>query len=408
MCVIIAKKAGVEPLNEDYFNNAWDKNPDGGGIVWKEKGKRVMVQKGFMKKEDMLEVLKKVNTKDTSFIAHFRIKSVGDVKPENCHPFVMKNVTFAHNGTLSITPIEGKTDSETFGLAILHNHTMKWIKDNQLLLEMALGTSKFAIMDNITGEIFVLNPELGKEKDDAWFSNESAFTPKATYNYASSTHASRWTGMYDDDDYLPLSATSKTAYMPTRTLGTKNFKESDAWYYYDDARGAWIDKQLKTPKRPYQLGQSPVLVGKNGLWMIDKSIKPGDDLEKKIYSKKSCPEYSYLFSAQAELNRLLSAYKQSSFNTWDERNEFEEEIHALNIVLNGCRRLVVNGKALSLDNLVDYIYTPIVDGRSNANVANNFIQTLSYYIEECQETLAVKNKLNHREIDQVRRCVANA
>lgn len=406
MCVIIAKKAGVEPIKDEYFENAWERNPDGGGIVWKEKGKQVMVQKGFMNKDEMMKVLKKINAKDTSFIAHFRIKSVGDVKPENCHPFVMKNITFAHNGTLGITPLEGKTDSETFGLAILYNHTMNWIKNNKLLLEMALGSSKFAIMDNKSGEIFILNPELGKERDDAWFSNESAFTPKTTYSYPKSW--GRVCANDYDDDYLPLSATSnKTLYMPTRTLGTNKFDPGTAWYSYDDKRGAWIDKQTNSPKRPYQFSDK-VIVGRKGLWLLDKDIKPGAELESKVYSKKSCPEYSYLFTAQTELNRLIAAYNESRFNSWDERNDFEEEIHALNLVLNACRRLVVNGKALSLDNLSSFIYVPVSDARTNNIVAKEFMQMLSFYIEECQEILEEKCRLTHRDIDQVRRSIVNA
>ena len=59
MCIIIAKPAGVEPLDEGYFDRAWDHNGDGGGIVWKSpENEDAHIQKGFMKKEDMLEKLK--------------------------------------------------------------------------------------------------------------------------------------------------------------------------------------------------------------------------------------------------------------------------------------------------------------------------------------------------------------
>ena len=406
MCVIIAKKAGVDALKEEYFDNAWDRNPDGGGIVWKEKGKRVMFQKGFMKKEDMLEVLKKINTKDTSFIAHFRIKSVGDVKPENCHPFVMKNVTFAHNGTLGISPIEGKTDSETFGLAILYNHTLKWIKDNKLLLEMALGTSKFAIMDNTNGEIFILNPELGKERDGAWFSNDSAFTPVTHYKYAPTM---RWgTAGYDDDNYhWPTASSNKTKFVADKTLGTKAYTENQ-FYEWDDQIGAWYDNGMYRVKRPYQF-VNKVIVGRNGIWKLEKNHTPGDDLEPKSYGKKSCAEYSYLMTAQNDLNKLLASYKASVFNSWDERNDMEEEIHALGLLLNACRRLVVAGKALSLNNLYKYVYEPINDASHNANTLKEFMTMLSFYMEDCTEIIAGKTtKLNDREVKQVCACAANA
>lgn len=392
MCVIIAKKAGVDALNEEYFNNAWDHNPDGGGIVWKEKGGQVMFQKGFMKKEDMLKVLQKVNQKDTSFIAHFRIKSVGDVKPENCHPFVMKNVTFAHNGTLSIKPVDGKTDSETFGLAILYSHTMKWIKDNQLLLEMALGSSKFAIMDNKTGEIFILNEDLGREKDDAWFSNDSAFPTPKTY------YPQRWSSL--DDDYSSYDY-NKTAYMADRTLGTKNFTPG-SYYNWDYEKSAWVDKDTKILKRPYNF-KDGVVIGKNGLWTFVKDHKPGDDLTAKAYTGKSCPEYSYLVAAQTNLNRLLDEYRKTKFNTWGERDSYETELHAQALVLNACRRLVTHKKALTMDNMTDYIYQYLSDNTWNhMSTMKEFFTILSYYIEECDEIVKAKNKtiLSKRDIKQ--------
>ena len=108
------------------------------------------LKKGFMNKEEFLNLFLDINTKDTAFIAHFRIKSVGEVKPENCHPFVAKNVTYAHNGTLHIQPLRAKTDTETFGTVVFKNHTLNWIKENQFLIL----DRKLPLMDNKTGEIF--------------------------------------------------------------------------------------------------------------------------------------------------------------------------------------------------------------------------------------------------------------
>lgn len=403
MCVIIAKKAGVEPLKDDYFDNAWDHNPDGGGIVWKEKGKRVMFQKGFMNKKDMLEVLKKVNQKDTSFIAHFRIKSVGDVKPENCHPFVMKNITFAHNGTLGITPLEGKTDSETFGLAILAKRTMNWIKNNRLLLEMALGSSKFAIMDNNSGEIFILNPELGKERDDAWFSNDSAFTPATRTVY----YPQRWPAI--DDDYEPYSRTPAVqTFLPDKTLGTKHFT-AGTYFMWKEDQYHWVDRSTTAVKRPYHF-KSTVCVGKNGLWMLDKNIRPGDGLEAKMYNGKSCPEYSYLVHAQTKLNKLIAEYRSIRFKSWDEREDYETEIHAQALVLNACRRLVVAKKALSFDNLTAYIYDSVEDGMwQTAKTGKEYLQMVSFYIEECVDVVNSKTKtLSKHELQMTKAAAANA
>ena len=64
MCIIIAKPAGVEPLDEGYFERAWNHNGDGGGVVWKSpENEDAHIQKGFMKKEEFLEKLKEINKK---------------------------------------------------------------------------------------------------------------------------------------------------------------------------------------------------------------------------------------------------------------------------------------------------------------------------------------------------------
>ena len=349
MCIIIAKPAGVEPLDEGYFERAWAHNSHGGGVAWKApENEDVHVQKGFMKKDVFLAKLKEINKKENSFIAHFRIKSVGDVNPENTHPFVMEKVVFAHNGTIhNIVPLEGKTDSETFGLAFLKNRSMRWIKENQTLLELALGASKFAIMDNKTGEILILNKQNGKEQDGAWFSNSSADKPAQVpqQNYAG------FRGL-DDYDYTDYSENFKRRVPARQIFGTKSFTEN--FCEYTKEKGYWTYTTSGRPATTYPF-TSDLVINRNGLWKINPNLEPsGFGFEKHEYKHKA-PEFKIVAIMQRELQQNLSEYWKKVFSSESERNDFEQDVNALNIVVDAARRFIRNGVELNYDNLNTFV-----------------------------------------------------
>ena len=372
MCIIIAKNKGVEPLDMGYFERAWDHNGDGGGIVWKSpENEDAHVQKGFMKKEDMIAKLKEINTKDNSFIAHFRIKSVGEVKPENTHPFVMDKVTFAHNGTItSLKPLEGKTDSETFGLAFLKNRSMKWIKENQLLLELALGSSKFAIMDNKTGEILILNKENGKEQDGAWFSNSSADKPTplpqtTTYSY------NRGGYLYDFDDVAGRFKVKARSF-----FGTKSYTESLAEYSKD--KGYWVYPSSERPTSTYPFSND-VVVSRNGLWKINPEIKVEDFMFDSHKYKHRDVAYKIVQQMQRLLQRNLASYWKMTFDCNDDREEIEQDLSALNIVLDACRRFIRAGCELNLDNL----YVFVTGSMTTSSYCGTWKKEVANYVIDC-------------------------
>lgn len=343
MCIIIAKNKGVKPLDTAYFDRAWDANSHGGGVVWKEKNGEVMFQKGFMEKKEFLDKLKTLNKTDTAFIAHFRIKSVGEVKPENCHPFVLDHVTFAHNGTLSITPFEGKTDSETFGLACLKDKTFDWIKDNQLLIEMALGHSKFAIMDNETGEIVILNKEYGKERDGAWFSNESAFPPAKPVIYPQ-----KW---WEQPNYSG-GYSGASIFLARRDFGTKMYNPGKI-YTFSKPDKAWVNKDTGDFYLPWGFPKQFV-IDRRGLARVSPEQEIPADYPNKKYGK-NCMELQIINSGQRMLADLLTSYHKTEYQSWDDRDDEETNIHSLNIVLNAMRRLVRAGKEICSETLTDFI-----------------------------------------------------
>lgn len=211
MCIIITKIHSAKPLPEEVFENVWDNNPDGAGILY-HNGKEAKLIKGIMNKKEFLEATKKVNKKGYAYIMHTRIATHGSVKPENTHPFVSKLVGFAHNGMFNVTPLPDKTDSESFFLWAIGNHSYKWCEDNKFLLDMATDGSRCAIMDLKTGEIMHLCEEdwkLDKKYNGYKFSNQTyeykrslmttyggTGTSAGKYNY----ETNRYTG-YDWDDW---------------------------------------------------------------------------------------------------------------------------------------------------------------------------------------------------------------
>ena len=389
MCVIIAKPAGVDPLKDEYFENAWNHNGDGGGIVWKEKGKAVTMQKGFMKKDEFLAKICELNKKDTAFIAHFRIKSVGVVSPENTHPFAMKRVTFAHNGTISsIKPLDGKTDSETFGLWFLGTRTMKWIKDNALLLELALGTSKFALMDNKTGEIFILNKEYGQERDGAWFSNTSAFPivkTAPTTNYYSGYRQSPY---YDDYAFPSSSLPIKS----NKLFGTNGFLF--AWGEYSKDEGCWVYKSTHSPVWSHGIGGN-IVVSRRGFLKLNKMIEPNKDLPE-IDKKEVRQVNKTLGYYTSRFCKMLKDYYKSSFQYEMDKEDEEDEISALYTVLDAVRRLVKANKAVTIESLDDFLLSHLPKTGQFSNRAPEYAVYVDGFVSDFLDDLIPDTNLRQQ------------
>lgn len=155
MCIIITKEHSAAPLPEEIFDIIWTNNPDGGGILYNN-GKKTILKKGLMNKNDFIKAAKEVNKKGYSYIMHTRIATHGSIKAENTHPFVSKYLGFAHNGTFAVEPFPDKTDSETFFVGALGEKKFSWCENNKFLLDMATHGCRCAIMDLATGKIMHL------------------------------------------------------------------------------------------------------------------------------------------------------------------------------------------------------------------------------------------------------------
>lgn len=125
MCVIFLVDQ-TRPT-EEMVRKAWDANDDGGGLAWREtiKGKRVVKWKKGI--EDVQEMVELAKTLPTPFIMHFRIASVGGVRPQLTHPFPIEKTA----------PLSLKGNTE--GYVLFHNGD--WRGWSEMGKQAAIGSN---------------------------------------------------------------------------------------------------------------------------------------------------------------------------------------------------------------------------------------------------------------------------
>lgn len=164
MCLIIKKEKGLVPSTE-FFENVYLFNRDGWGIMMRDND-QVLSYKGD-KLEDLIYAVKQL--KNTLAYIHMRKATVGEVSPENTHPFKLVNgAGFMHNGTIKNIEIpkeEKRSDSLLF-VEMLNNLMRKWGED--ILFD---PTIKEIIKGFIDSRILILFPD-GREliiTDIPWY-----------------------------------------------------------------------------------------------------------------------------------------------------------------------------------------------------------------------------------------------
>lgn len=149
MCVLIIKKSGSRLPKKEILDACMYGNHQGFGFATQNRVFKTLDYKAF------LRALKSIRVKDNAII-HFRLASVGSVNESNAHPFTYNNLAFAHNGTLPIAPIKGKTDSETaflkYIVPVVENFgfNSEFVDDT---VNSIIGSSKFALLDRVTGNL---------------------------------------------------------------------------------------------------------------------------------------------------------------------------------------------------------------------------------------------------------------
>lgn len=178
MCIIAVKPEKVE-FTKQQCKTMWKENPHGAGFMFAT-GKKVEIVKGLMTFEEFWNAYREAGPL-RKMVLHFRIKTHGDVNPENTHPFwVVKNkFALAHNGI--IRPLINETSAMESDTAVfarkLGEHygdpidalTSPFIRET---LEAYIGYSKVVFM-NARGETTILNEQMGTWHKNVWYSNNS-------------------------------------------------------------------------------------------------------------------------------------------------------------------------------------------------------------------------------------------
>jgi predicted glutamine amidotransferase len=148
MCVIIIAQKRMP--TEDELRRAWQRNNDGAGVAWWERGKVKWV-KGLMKLEDVLKLIPKVKTPS---VWHFRSATHGGVNQELTHPFLISPSSPFSN------PLKGGLKK---GEALLFHNGVEGQAISQLIQLLAIkgmrlneqvsDTRAIAIMSSLVGEV---------------------------------------------------------------------------------------------------------------------------------------------------------------------------------------------------------------------------------------------------------------
>ena len=140
MCIIVAKKKGLELPTKEILRNCFNYNSDGAGIMFND-GKQVFIEKGFMDFNSFysrLEALdKEFNLVNSDIALHFRISTSGNVDQGNCHPYpistetsqlrnlsLVTDIGMAHNGVIRKHIPETRSilnDTQTFIKNFVYN-----------------------------------------------------------------------------------------------------------------------------------------------------------------------------------------------------------------------------------------------------------------------------------------------
>ena len=205
MCIIVAKRKGIELPTKEILKNCFNYNSDGAGIMFND-GKQVFIEKGFMDFNSFysrLEALdKEFNLVNSDLALHFRISTSGNVDQGNCHPYpistetsqlrnlsLVTDIGMAHNGVIRKHIPETRSilnDTQTF----IKNFVYGMYKTNNQFLALesnikALGDEAGSKLCFIDKDNMYTIGQFIEEKDGVLYSNSSyeSYSNYFTWDY---------------------------------------------------------------------------------------------------------------------------------------------------------------------------------------------------------------------------------
>lgn len=215
MCIILACKPHRRPT-ADVLRTCWAHNPDGGGIMWAERG-HVEISKGLMTRGDLERAIAQV-PEDAPLIIHMRIGTSGGFGPEVTHPYPVTDglealhaldvecaVGIAHNGVLPYPTDTARGVSDTVYYVshvvapLAHKRTTRraggLLRSHKALrrLKVTSRGSRLALLDG-SGDVRLIGDGWQGVCPGIQASNSS------WREYRTAAYGSRWLYGWDDDD----------------------------------------------------------------------------------------------------------------------------------------------------------------------------------------------------------------
>ena len=219
MCIIIAKNKTNRLPNIKELEYCFDYNSDGAGFMYTDNGK-VIIDKGYMTKEDFLARYKTLCKKYNYFInkclvIHCRIGTAGTNSKQNTHPYALTkkinklhktytkaSVGIAHNGIISDYQPHGDKDINDTQNFIRKYMTQRFKEDKEFYKRQwertqieDITNSKWAILDK-DDNLYLIG--VYTKEDNLAFSN-THYKPMS-YSYKDG-YSSYYHRIYDNGSY---------------------------------------------------------------------------------------------------------------------------------------------------------------------------------------------------------------
>ncbi len=203
MCIILAKKKGVEIPSEDIIKTCFRNNPDGAGFMY-QVGDYVKIEKGFMTVENLLKRLhtleNKIDLKNKSLVIHFRIGTSGKNDKKTTHPFPVSNnekeltmlslksdIGMVHNGVIFDYVYKNDfSDTQNFVkdfVSVFKDLNKNFLEnENVLALLKKECTSKLCFLDS-NDNLYFVGDFIEDIETGLMFSNSTYKEYKRAYTY---------------------------------------------------------------------------------------------------------------------------------------------------------------------------------------------------------------------------------
>ena len=212
MCLLVNQPASTV-FTEDFIADVFQKNGDGFGVMYAEKGKLHVYKCLPTSAADMYQFYR-AHAEGRDCVWHARMQTHGDIDLDNCHPYrVTDDIWLAHNGILSTGNAADKTKSDTWHFihnviqpALSHNPDLMLDEAWQKMIGHIIGSgNKFGLV-RADGKTVIINEQSGVNFVGAWLSNTYAWST-TKFGFRSSYQTQGYNGygyggtVYDNEAY---------------------------------------------------------------------------------------------------------------------------------------------------------------------------------------------------------------